>query len=396
MNAADADYSQAITLDPLFVEPYFNRGDARRKLGMSTAAIADYTRGLELDSSRAYYFASRGFAKWLIDDLEGAVSDLNQALQLDPKLAFAYENRGVALTRLGKTEAGQQDWNESLKLVPTNQAYLQLLKEKLLPIYQKYPAPQTSVEFVMRGSVLFADGLYQQAVADFRRAAELDEFNADAFYDLGLSFDKLNYFDAAVEAYKKCVEADDRYFNAYQQLGELYRFRLNQFEEAIKCQDKAIEVKPDLVSAWASRGAAKKSLEDFPGAITDFDKTLELDPTYFFGWWNRAETYYKMGSYDKALADVTKSAELDPNSASALQLRGNVKRAKKDYQGAIADFTDSEKLAPGAYPLMYRGFAYLEMGNAAAAQKDFDAALKLLPSLKPEMDQEIAKIKSSN
>src|SRR5262249_47615751 len=154
-------------------------------------------------------------------------------------------------------------------------------------------------------------------------------------------------------------------------------------------------IKPDYALAWSSRGSAKKNKGDLPGAIKDLDKALELDAKNAFNWWNRGETYYKMGNYDKAIPDLDKAIELDPNYFFPWQVRGNRKRAKKDYTGAITDFTASLKIFNGAYTLMYRGLAYTEMGKAAEAQADFDAALKLYPAVKTDMDQELAKLKSA-
>src|SRR5262249_7039308 len=118
---------------------------------------------------------------------------------------------------------------------------------------------------------------------------------------------------------------------------------------------------------------------------------------YAFGWWNRGETYLRMGNYDKSLADLNKAVELDPNSSYALMQRGNAKRGKKDFPGAIADLTASLKiLNNSSYALMYRGLTYTEIGKTAEAQADFDAALKLSPRLKPEIDQELARLKSGS
>src|SRR4029077_4180927 len=124
--------------------------------------------------------------------------DLTAALKLDPKSAVAHENRWVALSRMGKADAAQDDWDEYLKLVPNNQAYLQGLKDKLLPIYKQYPDPKTTNDFVTRGGMFYAAGCYMQAAGDYRHAGVLDEFNADAFYDLGLALGNLSYYDAAI------------------------------------------------------------------------------------------------------------------------------------------------------------------------------------------------------
>lgn len=395
-NVMDAltSYDKALALDPKFADAWFNRGDVRRKLGMLKAAIEDYSQAVELEPGRAGYFNTRGLARSQNDDLESGLADLTQALKLEPAMPAAYENRWVIYSRLGQTEAAQNDWDENLKLLPNNEAYLQSLKEKLLPIYKQYPAPKSVDEFLNRGAAFYAGMYYIQAAADYRRASELDDFNPDASFDLGISLSNLGYYDGAIDAYKKCIDADDRYFRALFEAGELYRFRLNQPEEAIKYLDKAIAVKPDYVVAFASRGAAKKTKGDLDGAVKDLDRALELDPKNTFAYWNRGEAELNRKNYDRAIVDLTKASELDPTYSYPLQLRGQAKRAKKDYPGAIADLTAAYNVFKGGYILMHRGLTYLDMGKPAEAQKDFDEALKLYPALKPELDAEIAKTKS--
>ena len=137
-------------------------------------------------------------------------------------------------------------------------------------------------------------------------------------------------------------------------------------------------------------------LGEFSEAIKDFDKALDLDTKDVFSWTFRGETYRKMGQLDKALADFDKALHLNPTYYYALINRGHVRRAQRDYEAAIADYNALIKASPGAYPLMYRGLALLEMDKAEEAQKDFDESLKLYPGIKEELDKEIARSRMAN
>ena len=99
---------------------------------------------------------ARGLVKGQVGDFKGSVADLTAALMLDPKFAVAYENRWVALALLGQTDLAQKDWVESLKLSPNNQENLQAIKDKLLPIYERYRDPKTVIDFLTRGGAFYA------------------------------------------------------------------------------------------------------------------------------------------------------------------------------------------------------------------------------------------------
>lgn len=395
MLGAVASYDKAVSLDPTFADGWFNRAEAKRKLGMHKQAVEDYTKAIEVDSTRANYFNRRGLVRGQMDDLAGSVADLTQAMKLDPRFAAPSENCWVAHTRMGQTDAAQKDWNDHIALVPGDVAYMQSLKDTLMPVYNRFPAPKTADDFIDRGNAFYAASYYIQAAADFRRAIEIDDFSPAAFFDLGLSLSNLGYYEAAIDAHKKCLAADDRYFRAMGEIGELYRYRMSQPDEAIAWFDKAVAVKPDYAYAVECRAAAKKEKGDFAGALKDLEKAIELNSNSCFAWWNKGDVEFKQGSLDQAIADLTKACQLDPTNSYPLQIRGQVKREKKDYQGAIADFNAAYGIFKGAYIVMNRGLTYLDMGKTVEAQQDFDEAVKLYPAIKPELDREIAKTKGA-
>ncbi len=54
----------------------------------------------------------------------------------------------------------------------------------------------------------------------------------------------------------------------------------DEYEKAIGCFDKVIELKPNSTSAYNHRGLAYYYLEQYERAIGDYNKTIELDPNY--------------------------------------------------------------------------------------------------------------------
>ena len=393
--SARADYTKAIELDPKLPYAYANRASTNSKLGFMTAALEDSSKAIDLDPSLISAWSTRFWIKTWQGDFQGALPDIDQAIKLDPKNYEHFAGRYVAHLLLGQEEAAQKDHDECLKLYSDGQQYLQSLKTAFVPILKQNP--KTAQEFLNRAYTFYTTGAgyFQMAARDYRRAAELDDFNPDAFFSLGLALNQLGYTEAALDAYQKCVGVDDRYIQAWYAIGEIQRTKLLKYADAVESYSKVIGIKPDHADALATRGVAQGFLEKYDEAIRDFDKALELSPTDLFTRTFRGDTYRKMGDLDKALADLNKALEQDPNYVSALFTRGHVRRAKRDYQGAIDDYTAWHTAAPGAYPLMYRGLAHLEMGNAAEAQKDFDESLKLYPAIKEEMDKEIAKSKAS-
>src|SRR5262249_36116922 len=162
---------------------------------------------------------------------EGAIADLSLALKNDPKYVSAYDNRYLALLRLGRNDEAKKDKESYVQLQPGQEANLKAIEDNLVPIYRRNPTPKTPQEYLTRGNALLSAGYNRQAAHDYQRAFELDEFNADALYNLGTTLKNNGYPESAAIVWKKCLDVDDRYVSALFELGEYERNTLNRSAE---------------------------------------------------------------------------------------------------------------------------------------------------------------------
>lgn len=83
-------------------------------------------------------------------------------------------------------------------------------------------SPEDDHVFIMRGANLAVMGLYDEAVACYRRAIELGGKNCDeAFLNLGLALRAKREYPAAVEAFKNALDLDPDYAEARTALNSL-------------------------------------------------------------------------------------------------------------------------------------------------------------------------------
>ena len=82
------------------------------------------------------------------------------------------------------------------------------------------------------------------------------------------------------------------------------------YDQAILCFDKAIEVEDKFSEAYCNRGTAYYEKGDYDRAIPDFNKAIELSPEFVDAYYNRAVVYYHKKQYDKAWADVHRAQSL--------------------------------------------------------------------------------------
>ena len=178
---------------------------------------------------------------------------------------------------------------------------------------------------------------------------------------------------------KKEFEQLDRDFLANQKLKEALKFAYaKNYQESIKLNTEALELKPNWDFPYNNRGNDYSALGKYDLAIADFNKAIQLNPNWYLAYNNRGIAYKALGKYDLAIADFNKSIELNPNDADYYNNRGSAYGALKSYDLAIQDFTKAIQLNPnwyGAY--VNRGICYQQLGENEKAESDFAKAKEL-------------------
>ncbi len=150
------DFSQAIELNPNYVNAYYNRGIVRYILGDNKGAIADFNEVLRINPNLFQAYVNRGNARDDSGDSQGAIADYNEALRINPSDSKAYYNRGVTRSRLGDNKGAIADYNEALRINPN---------------YAK--------AYDVRGYARAQLGDKQGAIQDFQKAADLFQKQGD-------------------------------------------------------------------------------------------------------------------------------------------------------------------------------------------------------------------------
>lgn len=92
-----------------------------------------------------------------------------------------------------------------------------------------------------------------------------------------------------------------------------------QYEEAIACYTKAIELSPHNAVYFCNRAAAHSRLEQQDKAIEDCQSALKIDPKYSKAYGRMGIAYSSLGDYSKAAEAYRKALELDPTNENCQQ-----------------------------------------------------------------------------
>ena len=115
--AAEADFTEAIRLDPGSAAAHFFRGELYQGKSLNTKAIADLGTAIQLASGKpdpgfplAEAYEIRGLCRMLSDQIDAAVQDFTAAIEREPQdLADLYELRASARESQGKAQLAKVD-----------------------------------------------------------------------------------------------------------------------------------------------------------------------------------------------------------------------------------------------------------------------------------------------
>lgn len=209
-------YQTALEIQPHNVEALNNLGLAHQALGRFDEAIAMYEKGLNLSPDLLQLHTNLATAR----DLHAGIYSL---------VAYQHYQVGMQAKRTGRTEAAIAAWKQAIVESPKYlQAHLQLAG-----LYFESGEYEMAIRTYLSAIALIPDGTHPQT-----------ESAADIFYNVGNSY--------------------------------LYA---QQLESAISAYQQAVELNPEMVSAWANMGTVLLEMERFDAAISACQSALKANTT---------------------------------------------------------------------------------------------------------------------
>jgi TolB-like protein/Tfp pilus assembly protein PilF len=199
-------------------------------------------------------------------DLRTAIEYFNQALGKDPSYALAYVGLAdsyLLLPRFGAASPADSfpqakaaakkalELDDTLAEAHTSLAIVLALYDfdlehslkELERAIQLNPNYATAHQWYASGPLL-ALGQFDRAIAEGKRAVELDPLSLVINTDLGEDYFYARRYDEAITQLRKTIEMDPRFYYAHWSLGQVWQLK-DQLSEAIAEYGKAVELNDD-------------------------------------------------------------------------------------------------------------------------------------------------------
>ncbi|XP_021058189.1 tetratricopeptide repeat protein 6 isoform X1 [Mus pahari] len=433
-------FTEAIKVDPLYLQSYICRAETYSKLHKLKRAVIELTRAIHLQPDAIHLYIMRGQYLLMMKSYDLAkftiyqVAEMNKGIiEMSPiqeALIYSFcENHDKAIHILEGVIASKPDIS-TYALLAKAQMKAKRIKEsvrlfkKALELYtfsDKGPvATSVSAECLYNlGLCYMEEGNFQMAFESFTKAVKANPDFAEAFYHRGLCKVKLNKQNSILD-FNRALTLNPKHYQAYLSRVAYYGLK-GRYSKAILNCNEAIKLYPESVRAYICRGVLKYYNRSYKLGITDLSTAVKMDKSNYTAYYNRALCYTKIGEYQMALRDYgivllldagenialntfinrgliyteleqygfaledfKQAALMSETSVSLCQATATCHHRIKEFEGAVEFFTRAVKINP-RYVDAYigRGNSYMEYSQEDAmiqAQKDFLKALHLDPS----------------
>ena len=187
-----------------------------------------------------------------------------------------------------------------------------------------------------------------------------------------------NSFKAKTQEEKNKVKADlDKAYNellAIQKLEAGHKFYYQKkYATAVKFYREAIELNPELTSAYSNCGSSYVNLENNQLGIDYLTKAIALNPNNAEAHNKRGDAYWNLKKYDLAKLDYDAAIKIAPNESNIYYInRGCVYGMEEEYYKAIEDFSQAIKMDPKfSFTYYARSVSYEAIEEMDLAAKDY-------------------------
>ncbi len=178
-------------------------------------------------------------------------------------------------------------------------------------------------KYLETGDRYFKNGKFREAIIFYKRALQKDARFAQAYYQLGNAELKRGSPIEAMRAYQRCVELDQNNTDAASKLAEIYLAAYSKSEAKPKNLLKEIDTiakrlldkNPKSFEGLRLRGILKLAESDLKGALEDLQMAEKIKPfqrdlsTVLF------QVMMQNGQSDEAIAYINKAIEADKENA---------------------------------------------------------------------------------
>jgi len=186
-----------------------------------------------------------------------------------------------------------------------------------------------ALENYSRGCALSSKGKYDEAIAEYTKAIELDPNFAYAYNNRGVAYKNKGQYDLAIADYNRAIELDPNDADYWNNKGVALN-KLGRPDEAMECYNKALQIDPSHEYAKNNKDSLVIADTTPPPVMSNLIAADDLDGKVILSWDKSTAAdfgYYNIYISQSMMTDVTgmtpndQIKEIDRNTYQAVGLK---------------------------------------------------------------------------
>jgi tetratricopeptide (TPR) repeat protein len=227
-------------------------------------------------------------------------------------------------------------------------------------------------------------GNYNKAIANLKKAIELDPDNDSILYEIGYCFEVVNRTEDSIKFFLQYIDRNPYSEAAWFNLGIAYS-NIELYEKSIEANEYVIAINDGFSSAYFNKANALANLNRFDEAITVYEETLELEDAESTTYFYIGECYEKMANKEKAMYYYKKAVELDDSFSEAWMGIGSIHEEDGNAKEALfymRKAVDSDPLNPNFWYML--GDVQYNLELISDALESYSKVIEISPEI-PEI-----------
>ena len=235
--------------------------------------------------------------------------------------------------------------------------------------------------FLSEGISLMNSRQYDDAINYFKKVININKDYENAWFRKGDCLFFIKQFEEAIDCYNKVIELNPKNEEAWFRKSDCLSF-IKQYEEAIDCYNKVIELNPKNEEAWLWKGNCLSEMRQYEEAIDCYNKAIELNPKNEEAWLWKGNCLSEMRQYEEAIDCHNKSIELNPKDEYAWRWKGNCLSDMEQFDKAIDCFNKSIELNSKNFTVWSnKGYALIELKKYSDAANAYERSIEIDPNI---------------
>ena len=173
-------------------------------------------------------------------------------------------------------------------------------------------SPQSTIlDLAAKAESFEAQGLWQDAAAEYQQILKVDPRSVPALNALGALSVKQGDFKQGISYYQRALKINSREFGTNLNLG-IALIKIQDYKSAAPALESATEINPSSFQAQELLGVARIGRDEYARAIPPLEKALSLEPRDPGSNYLLIRAYIETKQFKKALDGFDRLEQLDP------------------------------------------------------------------------------------